>query len=689
MKRALVGILVVIGLLSVVAQAQETERLFKAAMNAELVDGDLKAAIEQYKKVAETPDRALAAKALVRMAECYQKLGNSEGQKVYERILRDFQDQPESVAIARAHLGGTSARPAEGVTLHAIPNSNVLAGAVSPDGRYFVFASWDDGHLYVRDLRTGADRDLTQRDDFNIGISAISPDAALVAYQSYAGGCDGKRGGLPALCLVSLAGKGVPASRAILESDEILEIAPMAWSPDGRSIAVSLRRRDRTAQIGLVTLADGLLHGVQTVDWRGPTRIFFSPSGQDLVFDLAVSDDSDNRDIKMLALDGTQGVEGVTIVEDPSRDFVMGWAPDGSQLLFASDRGGSLGLWAQPFVGRRPQGLPRLLRGGLAGAWSLGVTKDGAMYFGASKNDRDIFVSTIDLAAGKQIGQPMRPIRRFAGTNLMPEWSKDGKHLAYVSQRGLEPFNAGRMIGIRDMTTGDERELHPKLLYFGNISWSPDGSTLLTSGTDIKGRTGIFTVDARTAAVSLVAEGVQGSDPHWSPDGKRVYYRNAATLQQGRNFNIVERDLASGSERTVATGDFQVFSISPDGSSLVAPVLPSSGGLGSRVVQIVIATGEMRDVLNVAPAAEIPPFIAPQWTPDGKGVLVRKRSPNELWLVPTTGAPPRKLDADVRNWSFGAVGKFSLHPDGQRIAFLSGSLSGEVMVLENFLQTIK
>jgi hypothetical protein len=50
MKRALIGILVVIGLLSVVARAQETERLFKAAMNAELVDGDLKTAIEQYKK---------------------------------------------------------------------------------------------------------------------------------------------------------------------------------------------------------------------------------------------------------------------------------------------------------------------------------------------------------------------------------------------------------------------------------------------------------------------------------------------------------------------------------------------------------------------------------------------------------------------------------------------------------------
>jgi hypothetical protein len=40
---------------------------------------------------------------------------------------------------------------------------------------------------------------------------------------------------------------------------------------------------------------------------------------------------------------------------------------------------------------------------------------------------------------------------------------------------------------------------------------------------------------------------------------------------------------------------------------------------------------------------------------------------------------------DVRNWTFGGVAQFSLHPDGRRIAFLSGSLSNEVMVLENFL----
>ena len=39
---------------------------FKAAQQKEQVEGDLKGAIEQYKKLAEGKDRAIAAKALIR-----------------------------------------------------------------------------------------------------------------------------------------------------------------------------------------------------------------------------------------------------------------------------------------------------------------------------------------------------------------------------------------------------------------------------------------------------------------------------------------------------------------------------------------------------------------------------------------------------------------------------------------------
>ena len=88
------------------AQApQNPERLLKAAMNTELVDGNLKAAIEQYKKVVESGNRPLAAQALLHIAECYQKLGDAQARQVFERVVREYADQKKAVAIARERLG--------------------------------------------------------------------------------------------------------------------------------------------------------------------------------------------------------------------------------------------------------------------------------------------------------------------------------------------------------------------------------------------------------------------------------------------------------------------------------------------------------------------------------------------------------------------------------------------------------
>ena len=108
-------------------QARDTraEVALQAAIKIETIDGDLKAAIEAYKKVAATygSDRAVAAKALVRAGQCYEKLGEAqakEARATYGRVVRDYADQAEIVAQARARLaalggprGGGAAGPVD------------------------------------------------------------------------------------------------------------------------------------------------------------------------------------------------------------------------------------------------------------------------------------------------------------------------------------------------------------------------------------------------------------------------------------------------------------------------------------------------------------------------------------------------------------------------------------------------
>ena len=97
---ALAALFAVSGMLAQTSRTADVQ--FKAAQHKEQVEGDLKGAIEQYKKLAENKDRAIAAKALIQMAECYQKLGDAESQKLYQRVVREFADQKDALALAQA-----------------------------------------------------------------------------------------------------------------------------------------------------------------------------------------------------------------------------------------------------------------------------------------------------------------------------------------------------------------------------------------------------------------------------------------------------------------------------------------------------------------------------------------------------------------------------------------------------------
>ncbi len=77
----------------------------QAAIKAEMVDGDLKGAIELYRKLAAGGDRGVAAKALVRMGQCYEKLGDAQARQAYDRVVRDFADQKEAAGRRQGAAG--------------------------------------------------------------------------------------------------------------------------------------------------------------------------------------------------------------------------------------------------------------------------------------------------------------------------------------------------------------------------------------------------------------------------------------------------------------------------------------------------------------------------------------------------------------------------------------------------------
>jgi len=98
--------------------------------------------------------------------------------------------------------------------------------------------------------------------------------------------------------------------------------------------------------------------------------------------------------------------------------------------------------------------------------------------------EQDVYGVSIDTVQGT-LGEPHLAVRDFRGLNSNPDWSPDGKYLAYVSGR---PDSKSYVVSIRDETTGAVREICPELIGAArfDIRWSPDGRTLLAR----RGRTG-------------------------------------------------------------------------------------------------------------------------------------------------------------------------------------------------------
>jgi len=217
------------------------------------------------------------------------------------------------------------------------PGINLL-GTPSLDGKYLSFVDTTTGDLAVRDLVAGKNIRLTHkgpsaRKEFAY-FSSISPDSRQVAYAWF------NDEGFYDLRLAGMDKDAAP--RVLYRNSEAGFVQPCAWSPDGKQILTLFFRKDNISQIALVSAADGSVRTLKSLNWVYPKKMDFSPDGKFIVYDSTVKEGSDERDIFVLATDGSREVR---LVEHPANDIFPVWTPDGKAVLFASDRSGAMDAW--------------------------------------------------------------------------------------------------------------------------------------------------------------------------------------------------------------------------------------------------------------------------------------------------------------------------------------------------------
>lgn len=320
-----------------------------------------------------------------------------------------------------------------------------ISPVLSPDGRYMALLSRKDPFsldLYLADAQTGRMIDKLASSNTDAHFDALrfmnssgtwSPEGEKFAFIIYRDGDNG---------IAVLNVKKRELAR-IYRSREIRAITGLAWSPDGRYIAVS-GTSGGVSDLFLLEVADGSIERL-TDDRYAEIQPDWSPDGNTIAFstdrgEQAGIDELVSGEMKIGLMDVQSREIKLVYMSDRAKHINPRFSPEGDNLYFISDPDGVSNIYRYSFDEKRFYRLTNVATGvtgftGLSPAMSV-ANKDGNMVFTVfEKTDYNIYSMQPDQIHG----EPFEPEPMLFADNTM-----------------LPPADTGRS-GIVDMYTESGR----------------------------------------------------------------------------------------------------------------------------------------------------------------------------------------------------------------------------------------
>jgi hypothetical protein len=296
------SLLVGISLLSVLSaapQAQGPEVRLRAAQQKETVEGDLQTAIKTYRALADdkTTPPDVAAQSLLRLGRCYERIGNTEARKAYERIVAQFAGQNAAVAEAKTRLAAMPASglnaAAEGVSARKVAvslggSATNLSPTVTQDGRYTAVLR-GRATIELIDLLTGEQKPFSSArvawtPDETLYRPLISPDGRRVLVDVPTGAHSSE---------LRLVDRSTDKVRTVMRSDTAYRLAAMDWSHDGHVVLVkAMLEATRDGQMYLLNVDEGKPRDlpINPAGRRIGARARLSPDGKYIAYSVVPTD---------------------------------------------------------------------------------------------------------------------------------------------------------------------------------------------------------------------------------------------------------------------------------------------------------------------------------------------------------------------------------------------------------------
>ncbi len=291
----------------------------------------------------------------------------------------------------------------------------------------------------------------------------------------------------------------------------------ISWSSDGKQLAYVVQVNERADVFrldvecaSLFTLCGTAINLTQnTATDSEPT---WSPDGTGIVF---VSERNGAPELYWMS---ATGGTAYNLTHDPASDSFPVWSPDGHALAFYSDRSGFLEVYVMNMnclrqIASCPTAIHRL--GG--GFNSLPAWSPDSQHLAYFANGDLLIAQTECLTQSDDCAAQSNNLTRSPFTDWYPVWSPDNQRLLFQANRSSQPQIYQAAINC-DSRAGDCATLLKSTLSYSLYpSFSPDGHQIMLTSNDYDSQELYLLSVADGSARQITNMGGQISSARWRP----------------------------------------------------------------------------------------------------------------------------------------------------------------------------